>query len=72
MRLTEDNPIQVCIYEGKYPNHTELDCFMVKTKQEAYECIERDKKRCLEKWNARYNYRIVDYLRRFKCIFIEI
>ncbi|HDY66581.1 MAG TPA: hypothetical protein ENH85_02190 [Candidatus Scalindua sp.] len=66
-----DPKIQVCGYSGKYPNHDELDNWMVSTKLDAYKTIHKDQEMCKRKHWEQQNYRIVDTLNRFKTIFIE-
>ena len=71
MKLSESGAIQVCCYLDNYPDHSELDNWFVMSKWDAYESIKRDRLRSKTKSNEVYNYRIVDYLNRFKPIFIE-
>ena len=62
--------IQVCCYEGKWPNHVELDCDFVDTKREAIEYVARNRKKDFDKCEFN-NYRIVDFLNRFPVMFFE-
>ena len=63
----DGNDIQVCCYEGDYPNHNELDNWFVNTKWDAYESICKDKER---NKGEDLNYRVVDMLNRFKPLLI--
>lgn len=63
--------IQVCSYAGEWPNHEEIDCENVRNKQEAIGWIINHRKRDQALGGKPLNYRIVDWMNRFPCMFFE-